>query len=117
MENPNASWNVFSTRTIQKDVSCQVCSNFFNDEEQTKVQLASLGPEMKNLRSETQEHRVNAIENSRQPDSNQKGRQNATRFCKNCLRNGYSPKWCRKRMQDEELSLLKEIIGMMKVTS
>ena len=72
MEHPNATWNDFSTRIIQRDVSYQVSSNFLNDEEQTKVQLASLGQEMKNLRSELQEHRVSALENPRQPDPNQK---------------------------------------------
>ena len=72
MEHPNSTWNNFSTRIIQRDVSYQVSSNFLNDEEQTKIQLASLGQEMKNLRSELQEHRVNALENPRQPDPNQK---------------------------------------------
>ena len=36
MEHPNATWNDFSTRNIQRDVSYQGSSNFFNDEEQTK---------------------------------------------------------------------------------
>ena len=80
MKNPNATCNDFSTRIIRRDVSYQVSLNFLNDEEQTKVQLASLGQEMKNLRSQLQEHRVNASENTRQPDPNQKGRQNATKF-------------------------------------
>ena len=74
MEHPNANWNAFSTTIIQRDLSYQVSSNFLNDGEQTKVQLASLGQEMENLRSELQEHRVNALENPRQPDPNQKGR-------------------------------------------
>ena len=103
MENPNATWNVFSTRIIQRDVSYQISSNFLNDEEQTKVQLASLGQEMKNLRSELQEHRVNALENTWQPDPNQNGRQNATRFCNYCRANGHTQNWCRKRMQDEQI--------------
>ena len=101
MEHPNATWNDFSTRTFQRDVSYQVSSNFLNDEEQTKVQLASLGQEMKNFRSQLHEHRVNALENSRQPDPNQKGRQNATRFCNYCRTNGHTQNWCRRRMQDE----------------
>ena len=54
MEHRNATWNGFFTRIIQRDVSCQVSSNFLNDEEQTKVQLASLGQELKNLCSELQ---------------------------------------------------------------
>ena len=92
IENPNATWNDFPTRIIQRDVSFQVSSNFLNDEEQTKAQLATLGQEMKNLRSELQEHRVNAVEgNSRTVDPNQKGRQNATRFCNYCCTNGHTP--------------------------
>ena len=61
MENPNATWNHFSTGLIQRDLSFQVSSNFLNDEEQTKAQRATLGQEMMNLRSELQEHRVNAV--------------------------------------------------------
>ena len=49
MENPNATWNDFSTRINQRDVSVQVSSKFLNDEEQTKALLATLGHEMKNL--------------------------------------------------------------------
>ena len=67
MEHPNATWNDFSTRTIQRDVSYQISSNFLNVEEQTKVQLASLVQEMKNLRSELREHQVNALENHVSP--------------------------------------------------
>ena len=104
MENPNATGNDFSTRIIQRDVSFQVSSNFQNDEEQTKAQMATLGQEMKNLRSELQEHRVNGVEgNSQIVDQNEKGRQNATRFCNYCRANGHTPSWCRKKIRDEEL--------------
>ena len=51
MEKLNATWNDFSTRIFQKDVSFQVSSNFLNDDEQTEAQMATLGQEMKNLRS------------------------------------------------------------------
>ena len=82
MENPNATSNDFSTRIKQRDVSFQVFSNFLNDKEQTEARMATLGQEIKNLRSELQEHRVNAVEvNYQVVDPNQKGRQNATRFC------------------------------------
>ena len=104
MENPNATWNDFSTRIIQRDVSFQVSSNFLNDKDQTKEQMATLGQEMKNLRSEFQEHRVNAVEGySRIVDPNQKRRQNAARFCNYCRSNGHTPSWCRKKIRDEEL--------------
>ena len=104
MENPNATWNDFSTRMIQRDASFQVSSNFLNDKEQTKAQMSTLGQEMKNLRSQLQEHRVNAVEgNPRTVDPNQKRRQNATPFCNYCRTNGRTPSWCRKKIRDEEL--------------
>ena len=100
----NATWNDFSTRIIQKDVSFQVFSNFLNDEVGTKAQTATLRQEMKNLRSELQELPVNAVEkNPRAVDPNQKGRQNATRFCNYCRTNGDTPSGCRKKIRDEEL--------------
>ena len=75
MEIPNATWNELSTQIFQRDVSFQVSSNFLNDEEKTKPQMATLGQELKNLRSELQEHRVNAVEgNSRPVDTKQKKR-------------------------------------------
>ena len=66
---------------------------------------------MKNLRSELQEHRVNALENTRQSGPNQKGRQNATRFCNYCRTNGHTPSWCRKKIRDEEVKRIQN--GMM----
>ena len=102
MERPNATGNDFSTRTIQRDVSYQVSSNFVNDEEQTEVQLASPEQEMKNLRSELQEHQVIALENPRRPDPNQKGRKTATRFWNYCRTNGHTPSWSSKKIRDEE---------------
>ena len=91
MEHPNATWNNHSAHIIQKDVSFQVSSNFLNDEEQTKAELASLGKEMKNLRTELQGQRVIALEGTSKPvDPNQKGRQNATRFCGSCRTSGHT---------------------------
>ena len=109
MENPNATWNDFFSRIFQRDVSFQVSSNFLNDDEQTKAQMATLGQEMKNLRSELQDHRVNAVEgNPRAVDLNQKGRQNATQFCNCCRTNGHTPSWCRKNIRDEELKRIEK---------
>ena len=104
MEHPNATWNDFSTHLINKDVSYQVSTSFLNDEEQNKAQMASLGQELRNLRTELKEHRINALEGNQRPgDPNQKGRQNATRFCGYCRTNGQTPNYCRKKMRDEEL--------------
>ena len=104
MENPNATWNDFSTQIILRDMSFQVSSNSVNDEEQTKAQMATLGQEMRNLRSELQKHRVNAVEGTtRTLDPKQKRRANATRFCNYCRTNGHNPSWCRKKIRDEKL--------------
>ena len=118
MEHPIATWNDYSAHIIQRDVSFQVSSNFLNDEEQTKAELASLRKEMKNLRTELQEHRVNAIERTSKPvDPNQKGRQNAPRFCDYCRTNGHTPSWCREKIWDEELKRIeKERTAEKKVT-
>ena len=104
MENPNATWNDFSTSIIQRDVSFRVSSNFLNKEEQSKAEMATPGQEMKNLRSELQEHRTNAVKgNPPTVDPNQKGRQNATRLCNYCRTKGHTPSCCRKKIRDEEL--------------
>ena len=88
MEHPNATWNDFSIQLINKDVTYQVSSSFLNDQEQNKSQMACLGQELKNLRTELREHRVNAVEgNQKLNDPNQKGRQNATRICGYCRTN------------------------------
>ena len=51
-------------------MSFQVTSKVLNDEEQTKAEMAALGQEMKNLRSELQ---VNAVEGTtRTVNPNQK---------------------------------------------
>ena len=101
MEHPIATWNDYSAHVIQGDVSLQVSSNFLNDEEQTKAELATLGKEMKNLRAELQEHRINAIEGTPKPfDPNQKRRQTATRFCGYCRAKEHTPSWCRKKIRD-----------------
>ena len=55
----------FLSRITQRDVLFQLCSKLFNDEEQTKAQMATLRQEVKNLRSDLQEHRVNAVEGNR----------------------------------------------------
>ena len=105
MENPNATWNDFSTRINQRGVSFQVSSNFLNDEQQTKPQMAPLGQERNKIRSESRKHRVNAAgANPRAVEPNQKGRQNATRFCNYCHTKGHTPSWCCKKIRDEELN-------------
>ena len=66
--------------------------------------MATLRQEMKNLRSELQEHRVNAMDgNPRTVDPNRKRRPNAARFCIYCRTNWHTPRWCCKKIRDEKL--------------
>ena len=104
MECPNATRNDFSTHNIQKDIMLQVCSNFLHDVEQIKTELATMRQEMRNLRTELQEHRFNCMEgNSRPWAPTQKGNQKTVRFCNYCQKNGHTRNWCRKKMRDQEI--------------
>ena len=61
MERPNATWNNFCAQIIQKDLILEVSSTFLSHEAQTKAKLATLGQEIKNLRSALKEYQVNAV--------------------------------------------------------
>ena len=118
MEQPNATWKGFSTHLINKDVSYQVSTSFLNDEEQNKTQMASLGQELKNLQTELKEHKINVLEgNQTSVDPNQKGSQNATRFCGYCRTTRHTPIYCRKKIRDEEIKKLQnKVTAEKKVT-
>ena len=77
---------------------------FLHDVEQIKIELAKMRREMRNLRTELQDHRINAMEgNSRPWAPTQNRNQKTVQFCNYCHKNGHSPKWCRKKMQDKEM--------------
>ena len=104
MEYMNATRNDFSTHNIQEDIMLQVCSNFLHDVEQVKNELTTMRREMRNLQTELQEHRVNCMEGISRPWAlNQKEKQKTVRFCSYCQKNGHTPKWCRKKIRDEEI--------------
>ena len=104
MECPNATRNEFSTQNFPEDVMFQVCSIFLHDVEQIKIELAIMHQEMRNLRNALQEHRVNCMERNFRPRApTQKGNQKTVRFCNYCNKNGHTPKWCCKKMRDEEI--------------
>ena len=92
MEYRNATWNKFSTHSIHEDVMLQLFSNFLQNVEQIKTELTTLGPGMRNLRVELQDHRVNAMEgNSRSWAPTQRGKRKSVRFCNYCHKNGHTP--------------------------
>ena len=96
MECPNATRNDFSTHNIQEDIMIQVCSNFLHDVEQIETESTTMRQEMRNLRTELQEHRVNCMEGNFRPWApTQQGKQTTVLFCNYCHKNGHTPKWCR----------------------
>ena len=118
MEYQNAAWNDFPTHNIQKDVMLQVSSNFLHDVQQIKTELATLRHEMRNLRVELQEHRVNAMKgNSRPWAPTQKRKQKPLRFCNYCHENGHTPNWRRKKMRKAEIRRVQHHISLKKNTA
>ena len=124
MERPNATLNDFCAQIIQKDLILEVPSSFLSHEAQTKAELATLGQEIRNLRSDLKEYHVNAVAmTSRTFHSDQQGRQKLIRFCNYCHKNGHTLNWCRKKMRDEEVRKIrngmssKRIISHMKNSS
>ena len=104
MERPNAMWNDFCAQIIQKDLILEVSSTFLSHKAQTKAELATLGQEIRNIRSHLKEYHVNAVAmTSRTFHSDQQGRQKLTRFYNYCHKNGHTLNWCRKKMRDEEV--------------
>ena len=103
MEYPNVTWNDFSNHNIQQDLMLQVSSNFLHDVEQIKIELATLGQEMRNLRVELQEYRLIAMEEKSRPWApTKKEKQKTVRFCDYCHKNGHTPKWCRKKCETKK---------------
>ena len=100
MECPNATRNEFTTQTFQEDVMLQVCLNFLHDVERIRFELAAMRQEMRNLRTEIQEHRVNCVQGNFSPWApTQKGNQKTVRFCNCCHKVGHTPSWCRKKCE------------------
>ena len=118
MGHPNATWDDFSRHVIDKDLAYQVSATWLNDDEQNKKQIETMNRQLKDLTMAVKENSVNALAIASKPvDVNQKGRQNATRFCGYCRSNGHTPNWCRKKMRDEEIKKVQnEMTAEKKVT-
>ena len=101
-------WNNSCAQIIQKNLLLEVSSTFLSHEAQTKAELATLGQEIRKLRSNLKEHHVNAVAmTSRTFHSDQQGWQKLTRFCNYCHKNGHTLNWCGKKMRDEEVSKIR----------
>ena len=85
MEYPNATWKDYPTRLTQREVSCQVFSNFLNDEEETRAQIATQVQEIKKLQSELRKYRVGAIEGNSRPVAQIKKKTKCNTILQLCL--------------------------------
>ena len=118
MERPNATWNNFCDQINQNDLILEVSSTVLTHEAQTKAELATLGQEIKNLRSQLKEYHVNAVAvTSRTFHRNQQGRQKTTRFCNYCHKKGHTLNWCRKKMRDEEVRKIRKDMSSKRIIS
>ena len=82
-------------------VSSEFVPNSTNDQ---NSKLDSIEKQVRELSTLLKEQLVNALNqtNTRTSDVNNKSRQNATRFCHHCRRNGHTLHFCRAKASDDE---------------
>ena len=75
-----------------------------NSTNEQNSKLDSLEKQVRELSTLLKEQQVNALNqaNTRTNDVNNKSRQNATRFCHYCRRNGHTLQYCRTKAFDDE---------------
>ena len=90
---PNATWDAFQTHITSKDVIYTIISELVpNATTDQNAKLHSLEQQIKELTALFKEQQVNQVNqsNSRPANVDNKSRQNMTRFCPYCRRNGHS---------------------------
>ena len=106
IEHPNATWDAFQTHITSKDViytiSSELVRNAISDR---NTKLHSLEQQNKELTALFKEQQVNQITqpNSRPANADNKSRQNLTRFCSFCQRNGHTLMYCRTKAYDDQI--------------
>ena len=104
-EHPNTTWDNFKDHVANKDLIFSVSSEFVpNSTNEQNSKLDSLEKQVRELSTLMKEQQVNALNqaNTRTNDVNNKSRQNATRFCHYCRRNGHTLQDCRIKAFDDE---------------
>ena len=105
IEHPNTTWDNFKDHVANKDLIYSVSSEFVpNSTNEQNSKLDSLEKQVRELSTLLKEQQVNALNqaNTRTNDVNNKSRQNATRFCHYCRRNGHTLQYCRTKAFDDE---------------
>ena len=104
IEHPNTTWDNFKDHVANKDLIYSVSSEFVpNSTNDQNSKLDSLVKQVRELSTFLREQQVNALNqtNTRTNDVNTKSRQNATRFCHYCRRNGHTLQYCRTKAFDD----------------
>ena len=105
MEHPSATWDAFQTRIRSEDVtytiSSELVSNATTDQ---NIEHHSVEQQIKELTALFKGPQVNQVNqsNSRPANAEHKSRQNMTRFCPYCQRNGHTLMYCRTKAFDDE---------------
>ena len=106
IEHPNATWDAFQTHITSKDVIYTISSELVpNATSDQNTKLHSLEQQIKELTALFKEQQVNQVTqpNSRPANPDNKSRQNMTRFCSYCRRNGHTLMYCRTKAYDDEI--------------
>ena len=105
IEHPNTTWDNCKDHIGNKDLVYSVSTEFVpNAANEQNSKLDSLEKQVQELSTLLKEQQVNALNqaNTRRNDVNKKSRQNATRFCHYCRRNGHTLQYCRTKALDDE---------------
>ena len=106
IEHPNATWDAFQTHITSKDVIYTISSELVpNSNTDQNTKLHSLEQQIKELTALFKEQQVNQVNQSTSRPTNvdNKSRQNMTRFCSYCRRNGHTLMYCRTKAYDDEI--------------
>ena len=106
IEHPNATWDAFQTYITSKDVMYTISSELVpNATSNQDIKLHSPEQQIKELTALFKEQQVNQVTQSNPQPANpdNKSRQNLTRFCSYCRRNGHTLMHCRTKAFDDEI--------------
>ena len=106
IEHPNATWDALQTHITSKDVICTISSELGpNATADQKTKLHSLEQQVKGLTAFFKEQQVNWVNqsSSRPANADNKSRQNITRFCSYCWRNGHTLMFCRTKAHEDKI--------------
>ena len=106
IEHPKANWDAFQTHITYKDVIYTISSELVpNATTDQNTKLHSLEQQIKELTALFKEQQLNQVtqSSSRPANADNKSRQNMTRFCSYCRRNGHTLMYCRTKAVADQI--------------